>query len=189
MERCFGTGNPLYERYHDEEWGRPVPDVADEAPLFERISLEGFQVGLSWLTVLRKREAFRAAFAGFHPAVVAAYGEYEVARLAADPAIIRNQSKIRATVGNARALVALHKSGRRLVDLLREHAPEPRASPPRSMAEIPSRTPESEALSKRLKGLGFRFVGPVTMYATLQAIGLVNDHLADCPHRSAPPPA
>ncbi|RRD05480.1 DNA-3-methyladenine glycosylase I [Arachnia propionica] len=188
MERCFGTGDPLYERYHDEEWGRLVPDEPDEAPLFERIALEGFQAGLSWVTVLRKREAFRRAFADFHPGVVAAYGEDDVTRLMGDPTLIRNERKIRAAINNARAVVVLHGRGMRLGDLLREHAPEPRASPPRSPVDIPGSTPESEALSVRLKELGFRLVGPVTMYATLQAVGLVNDHLAGCPWRHGPPP-
>lgn len=183
MERCFGTGDPLYERYHDQEWGRPVPDQPDEAPLLERIVLEGFQAGLSWLTVLRKRESLRAAFADFRPAVVAEYDDATVARLMADPALIRNERKIRAAIDNARALVALHDDGLRLGHLLREYAPEPRASPPVTTADIPGHTPASAALSSRLKGLGFRFVGPVTMYATLQAIGLVNDHLIDCPYR------
>lgn len=182
MTRCFGTGDPLYERYHDEEWGRPPQDVPDEAPLFERIALEGFQAGLSWLTVLRKREAFRVAFCGFRPDVVAGYGDEEVARLSRDPTIIRNPLKIRATIHNARAVVSLHEQGLRLWDVLRGFAPEPWAAPG-SMAELPSSTAESEALSRRMKQLGFTFVGPVTMYATLQALGLVNDHLADCPQR------
>lgn len=182
MKRCFGTGDPVHERYHDEEWGRPPADLPDEAPLFERIALEGFQAGLSWLTVLRKREAFRAAFAGFRPDVVAGYGDEEVARLSRDAGIIRNPLKIRATIHNARAVVSLHEQGLRLWNILRDFAPEPRAAPG-SMAELPSSTKESEALSRRMKELGFTFVGPVTMYATLQALGLVNDHLTHCPQR------
>ncbi|MDO5066928.1 MAG: DNA-3-methyladenine glycosylase I [Propionibacteriaceae bacterium] len=181
--RCFGTGDPLYESYHDEEWGRLVPDEPDEAPLFERIVLEGFQAGLSWITVLRKREAFRRAFEDFHPGVVAGYGEQDVARLLADPALIRNERKIRAAINNAQALLRLHGHGMRLGELLREYAPIPRASPPWSVTDIPSYTPGSKALSLQLKKLGFRFVGPVTLYATFQAVGLVNDHLAGCPWR------
>ena len=157
MERCFGTGDSLYEHYHDTEWGRPLPDDPKEALLLERLILEGFQSGLNWITVLRKREAFRTA-----------------------SGIIRNERKIRAAVANARALVALHVAGGRLADIFAEHVPSPALTPPESRDEIPAQTPESEALSRRLKNLGFRFVGPVTLYSTMQAIGLVNDHLASC---------
>ena len=185
MERCFGTGNPLYEHYHDAEWGRPLSDGPDESALFERLVLEGFQSGLSWITVLRKRDAFRVAFAGFNPEQVAAFGEEDVARLMADSGIIRNEQKIRAAISNAKALVALHVAGGRLASLFAEHAPAPALTPPVSRDDIPVRTPGSEALSERLKGLGFRFVGPVTLYSTMQAIGLVNDHLASCWTRHA----
>lgn len=184
MERCFGTGDPLYERYHDTEWGRPLPEDLEESALLERLVLEGFQSGLSWITVLRKRDAFRSAFAGFHPETVAGFGEEDVTRLMADSGIIRNERKIRAGIFNARALVALHVAGGRLADIFAEHAP-PESPPPRSRDEIPTRTPGSEALSNRLKNLGFRFVGPVTLYSTMQAIGLVNDHLASCWVREA----
>ena len=180
MERCFGAGDPLYEHYHDTEWGRPIADTAEETVLFEQLVLEGFQSGLSWITVLRKREAFRTAFAGFDPETVAGFDEEDVTRLMADSGIIRNGRKIRAAVANARALVALHVAGGRLADIFAEHAPSPALTPPESRDEIPTRTPGSEALSHRLKNLGFRFVGPVTLYSTMQAIGLVNDHLASC---------
>lgn len=180
MERCFGAGDPLYEHYHDAEWGRPITDTAEETVLFERLVLEGFQSGLSWITVLRKREAFRELFAGFDPARVAQFDEQDIGHLMGDARIIRNEAKIRAAVGNAKALVALHEAGGTLAGILADHAPGPPLAAPRSRDEIPSRTPESEALSRRLKGLGFRFVGPVTMYATMQAVGLVNDHLASC---------
>lgn len=178
--RCFGSGDPLYEQYHDEEWGRPVEDSPDERELFERLALEGFQSGLSWITVLRKRDAFREAFKDFAPAEVATFDEGDVERLLQDASIIRNRIKIQATINNARALVALHDDGRRLADVIGSHAPPPRAERPATFAEVPSSSTESVALAKDLKKLGFRFVGPVTMYATLQAIGTVDDHLAGC---------
>jgi DNA-3-methyladenine glycosylase I len=175
--RCFGDGDPLYERYHDEEWGRPVHD---ERGLFERMSLEAFQSGLSWLTILRKREAFRAAFAGFEPDAVARFGDDDVERLLGDAGIVRNRAKIEATVANARATVALREDGG-LSELVWERfRPAPRAAPPRTFAEVPSQTPETVALAKELKRRGFRFVGPTTLYALMQACGVVDDHLADC---------
>ncbi len=182
MARCFGDGDPLYERYHDVEWGL-VPAIGpDERELLERLILEAFQSGLSWLTILRKREAFRAAFAGFDPARVAAFGEDDVARLLADAAIVRNERKIRAAITNARALLALHDSGERLWDLLAAHGP-PREDGARHRiwAEVPGSTPGSAALATALKSRGFVFIGPTTAYATLQAVGIVDDHLADCP--------
>jgi DNA-3-methyladenine glycosylase I len=183
VTRCFGDGNPLYERYHDEEWGRPV---TDERGLFERMSLEAFQSGLAWITILRKREAFRAAFAGFEPEAVARFGDDDVARLLADAGIVRNRAKIEATIANARATVALHDDGATLRELIWErHRPAPRAAPPRTWAEVPSQTPETVALAKELKRRGFRFVGPTTLYALMQACGVVDDHLADCPVRRA----
>lgn len=178
--RCFGTGDPLYQAYHDEEWGRPLTDSPDEHELFERLALEGFQAGLSWITVLRKRESFRTAFAGFDPAVVAGFDEDDVARLLADPGIIRNRLKIEATIGNARALLRLHDEGKRLSDIVARHSPQPRGHAPLTFADVPTQSEESVALSKELRRLGFRFVGPTTMYALLQAIGAVDDHIHGC---------
>ena len=181
MTRCFGDGNPLYERYHDEEWGRPV---RDERGLLEKLSLEAFQSGLSWVTILRKREAFRAAFAGFDPAAVAAFGPADVQRLLGDAGIVRNRAKIEATIANAAATLALREAGEPLDELIWAHRPAPRAAP-RAFADVPSTVPESEALAKVLRRRGFRFVGPTTLYALMQADGLVNDHLAGCPAREA----
>jgi DNA-3-methyladenine glycosylase I len=177
LPRCpWGVEPEDYRAYHDEEWGRPVR--GDDA-LFERLCLEAFQSGLSWLTILRRREGFRAAFAGFRIAKVAAFDEADEARLLADPGIIRNRLKIQATIANAR--VAAGWSEGELTDLIWSHAPDPggRAAP-RRPADVPATTPESIALSKALKQRGFRFVGPTTAYALMQACGLVNDHLADC---------
>jgi DNA-3-methyladenine glycosylase I len=183
VTRCFGDGDPLYERYHDEEWGRPV---TDERGLFERMSLEAFQSGLSWLTILRKREAFRAAFARFEPDAVARFGDDDAARLLADAGIVRNRAKIEATIANARATVDLHDGGATLHELIwKRFPPAPRATPPRTWAEVPSQTPETVALAKELKRRGFRFVGPTTLYALMQACGVVNDHLATCPVRAS----
>ena len=181
MNRCFGDGQPEYERYHDEEWGRPV---TSERGLFERLSLEAFQSGLSWLTILRKREAFRAAFASFDPEAVAAFGEADVGRLLADAAIVRNRSKIEATIANARGVLALREAGTPLDARVWEHRPPERPAP-QAWADVPSIVPESVALAKTLKRAGFRFVGPTTLYALMQACGLVNDHLARCPARAA----
>ena len=182
MTRCFGDGDPLYERYHDEEWGRPV---TDERGLFERMSLEAFQSGLSWLTILRKRDSFRAAFADFEPDAVARFGDDDVARLMADAGIVRNRAKIEATIANARATVALHADGGTLRELIWErYRPAPRDAPPKTFADVPSQTPETVALAKELKRRGFRFVGPTTLYALMQATGVVDDHLAGCPVRA-----
>jgi DNA-3-methyladenine glycosylase I len=182
MSRCFGDGDPLYERYHDEEWGRPV---TDERGLFERMSLEAFQSGLSWATILRKREHFRAAFADFEPEAVARFGDDDVERLLADAGIVRNRAKIEATIANAKATVALHADGGSLHELIWErHRPAPRAAPPESFADVPAQVPESAALAKDLKRRGFRFVGPTTLYALMQATGVVDDHLAGCPVRA-----
>jgi len=180
--RCFGDGDPLYERYHDAEWGFPV---TDERGLFERLSLEAFQSGLSWRTILARREAFRAAFAGFRPDVLARYARSDVARLLADAGIIRNRAKIEATLANARATVALRTSEAPLESLIRAHAPHPGRRAPAARADVPARTTESTALARELKARGFRFVGPTTAYALMQACGLVNDHLAGCPIRPA----
>jgi DNA-3-methyladenine glycosylase I len=177
--RCFGDGNPLYEQYHDEEWGRPVHD---EHALFERFALEAFQSGLAWITILRKRSAFRTAFADFDPEVVAAFDGEDVARLMADADIVRNRAKIDATIANGRALRELHASGRTLDDILWAHAPDRTAYVrPATWADVPAQTPESRALAKELKASGFRFVGPITAYAAMQACGVVDDHLATCP--------
>ena len=163
---------PDYVRYHDEEWGRPVR--GDDA-LFERICLEAFQSGLSWLTILRKRDAFRTAFASFSIERVAAFGPQDVARLMADAGIVRNRAKIEAAVANARAAAALDS----LTDLVWSFAPEPGPAP-RRIEEVPAITAESTALATELKRRGFRFVGPTTAYAAMQACGLVNDHLEGC---------
>lgn len=175
--RCFGDGNPLYEAYHDTEWAVPVHG---DTALFERITLEGFQSGLSWITVLRKRPAFRAAFAGFDPAAVAAFTEEDVDRLLADAGIIRNRAKIEATISNAQALVALQEGGETLDELIWSFAP-PARDRPRRWEDVPSTTSESLALAKALRSRGFRFIGPTTAYAAMQACGLVDDHLAGCP--------
>jgi len=178
--RCFGDGDPLYADYHDTEWGVPV---RGDRELYERVSLEAFQSGLSWLTILRKRPAFRAAFAGFDPQKVAAFGDDDVARLLADAGIVRNRAKISAAIANARAVLALWGDGRTLTDLVWSHAPAERVRLPRAIAfgEVPASTPESLALARALKSAGFRFVGPTTAYAAMQSCGLVDDHLADCP--------
>ena len=179
MSRCFGDGDPLYAAYHDEEWGAPV---TDERGLFERVSLEAFQSGLSWLTILRKREAFRVAFAGFAPDAVARFGARDVERLLGDAAIVRNRAKIEATIANARATVELRDSGTPLHKLVWSHRPSSRPAP-KSFAEVPAHVREAVALAKELKRAGFRFVGPTTVYAAMEACGLVNDHVVTCPAR------
>jgi len=181
--RCFGSGDPLYEAYHDEEWGRPV---RDERGIYERLCLEAFQSGLSWLTILRKREGFRAAFAGFDPEAVAAFGTRDVARLLADTGIVRNRLKVDAAIANAQATVALRDDGGPpLHELVWSFAPDGAGPAPASFADIPAVTAESTALAKELKRRGFRFVGPTTAYALMQACGLVNDHVAGCIAREA----
>ena len=177
---CWETSDPLYERYHDEEWGRPV---ADERGVYERLCLEGFQSGLSWLTILRKREAFRAAFEGFDPDVVAGFGGRDVTRLLADASIVRHRGKIEAAIANARATIAL-RSATPLHELVWQHRPADHHAPA-SQADWAASTPESGALAKALRSAGFRFVGPTTLYAAQQACGVVNDHLADCWVREA----
>ncbi len=178
--RCFGDGNPLYERYHDEEWGFPV---REEHGLYERISLEAFQSGLAWITILRKREAFRKAFARFNPEVVARYGDADVERLLGDSGIVRNRAKIGAAITNARATLALREAGTSLPELFWSFAPAVPPEPVASLGDLPATTPESVALAKALKASGFRFVGPTTAYAAMQACGAVNNHLAGCPVR------
>lgn len=174
--RCWPATDPLYVAYHDEEWGRPV---TDERGLYERFCLEGFQSGLSWLTILRKRENFRRAFADFDPDAVARFGERDVTRLLADAGIVRHRGKIEATIANARGVLELREAGTPLPELVWSFAPET-YSTPRTTADWFAQTAESQALSKRLKGAGFRFVGPTTVWASMQACGLVNDHLATC---------
>jgi DNA-3-methyladenine glycosylase I len=173
--RCaWATSAPDYVSYHDEEWGRPVHD---DRALYEKLCLEAFQSGLSWLTILRKREAFRAAFAGFDPERVAAFGDADVARLLADAGIVRNRAKIEAAIVNARAVLALDVP---LAELLWSFAPDGDRPAPETPADVPALTPESKAMAKELKRRGFAFVGPTTAYALMQACGLVNDHLAGC---------
>lgn len=179
--RCpWALSTPDYVAYHDEEWGRPV---RGERELYERLTLEAFQSGLSWITILRKRPAFRSAFDRFDPARVAAYDERDVDRLLADAGIVRNRAKIEAAIANARAVVDLDGG---LTDLLWSFAPDPAGRPaPRSLAEVPAITAESTAMAKELRRRGFRFVGPTTAYALMQATGMVDDHLADCWCRDA----
>jgi DNA-3-methyladenine glycosylase I len=172
--RCFWGASPEYERYHDEEWGRPV---TDDRGIFERLVLEGFQSGLSWLTILRKRENFRAAFANFEIDAVASFGARDVKRLLNDAGIVRHRGKIEAAIANAKAAAALDVP---LAELVWSHAPSGRRRAPRELGDLPPLTPESTALSKELKRRGFRFVGPTTAYAAMQACGIVNDHLAGC---------
>lgn len=173
--RCFwGGSTPDYAAYHDEEWGRPIR--GDDA-LFERLTLEAFQSGLSWITILRKRPAFRAAFDGFSIAKVAAYSDADATRLMADPGIVRNRMKVDAALHNAR--VADDLAPGELTDLLWSFAPEKRPRPV-DRAGVPAVTPESTAMAKTLKKRGFKFVGPTTAYALMQATGMVDDHLLGC---------
>jgi DNA-3-methyladenine glycosylase I len=174
--RCWPTTAPDYIAYHDEEWGRPV--TGDDR-VFERLTLEAFQSVLSWITILRKRENFRAAFAGFSIPAVAAFGQADVDRLLGDAGIIRNRAKIEAAVANARAALDVELS-----DLVWRYA-DPSSPAPETLADMPAQTPASKALAKELKSHGFRFVGPITVYSLMQAIGLVNDHLAGCWTREA----
>ena len=164
--RCWQTDDPAYQAYHDDEWGRPV---RDEGGLYERLCLEGFQSGLSWLTILRKRAAFRRAFAGFDPDRVAGFGEREVERLLADSGIVRHRGKIEAAIANARATVGLREAGTPLTELVWEY---------RDGAD-------GKELSRRLKAAGFRFVGPTTVYSSMEACGIVNGHIAECWVRDA----
>jgi DNA-3-methyladenine glycosylase I len=174
VERCWwGASSEEYAAYHDREWGVPV---RDDRGLYEKLCLEAFQSGLSWLTILRKRESFRAAFAGFEIERVAAFGDDDVARLMGDAGIVRNRPKIEAAIANARAALDVP-----LAELLWSFAPASRSRPrPRSAADIPASTPESAAMAKELKRRGFRFVGPTTAYAMMQACGLVDDHIDGC---------
>jgi DNA-3-methyladenine glycosylase I len=180
--RCpWALGTPDYVDYHDSEWGLPLHG---ETELYERLTLEAFQSGLSWLTILRKREKFRKAFDSFDIERVAGYDKRDVARLLSDAGIVRNRKKIDAAIANARAARELHAAGETLDELLWSFAPDPDARPaPKIGSEIPAITPESTAMAKELKRRGFVFVGPTTAYATMQAAGLVNDHLEGCSFR------
>ncbi|MGV9414702.1 DNA-3-methyladenine glycosylase I [Nocardia sp. NPDC003693] len=172
--RCgWSESSELYRDYHDTEWGRPLH--GDDA-LFERVCLEAFQSGLAWITILRKRPAFRAAFDGFVMERVAAFGPADVERLMTDPGIVRNRAKIDASIHNARVALELPDG---LEKLLWSFAPDPRPRPA-TLADVPAITPESAALAKELKRRGFKFVGPTTAYALMQATGMVDDHIADC---------
>jgi DNA-3-methyladenine glycosylase I len=183
VTRCWWSGDdPDYCAYHDDEWGRPLHD---ERALFELLCLEGFQAGLSWITILRKRPAFRSAFRGFEIDAVAAFDESDVDRLLADAGIVRHRGKIAATIANARAVQEMHDAGTSLEQVVWAHAPAARPARLASRAEIPADTVESKALAKELRRRGMRFVGPTTVYAFMQSAGLVDDHLAGC---HVPPP-
>jgi DNA-3-methyladenine glycosylase I len=180
--RCWWClGSEDYLAYHDDEWCRPLHG---EAELFERLTLEAFQSGLSWLTILRKRENFRRAFDGFDVERIAAYRAREVKRLLADAGIVRNRMKIEATITNAKATREMHATGETLDELIWSFAPDSDSRPvPRTLADLEATTPESKAVSKELKRRGFVFVGPTTAYSTMEAVGVVNDHLAGCAFR------
>ncbi len=181
LARCpWGASTPEYQRYHDEEWGRPV---GDDIRILEKLCLEGFQSGLSWLTILRKREGFRRAFASFDPTEVARFDDSDVERLLQDAAIVRHRGKILATVGNARATLALQEQGISLAGLVWQHEP-PRRGEGDHLADLQASTPESQALSATLRKRGFRFVGPTTVYAAMQSLGVVNDHHPGCHFRA-----
>jgi DNA-3-methyladenine glycosylase I len=186
LARCFwGDSPPEYRAYHDTEWGFPV---ADDRRLFEKLCLEGFQSGLSWLTILRKRESFRRAFAGFDFDQVARFGDRDVERLLGDPSIVRHRGKIEATINNAQRAVELVEEEGSLAAFVWRFEPDPTSRPKRltwaALLEL-AQTPESQALAKELKRRGWRFVGPTTVYAFMQAMGLVNDHIEGCAVRQA----
>ena len=179
-KRCaWCVGDELYEQYHDREWGRPMKD---ERAIYEKLCLEGFQAGLSWLTILKKREAFRAAFRGFEPKVVAKFTARDVQRLMKDESIVRNRAKIESAINNARVLCTMHEQGESLSKLVWSHTTA-RTSRPRNLSQLKAVTPQSVALSKELKKRGFTFVGPTTMYAAMQSLGVVDDHVVGC-HRA-----
>ncbi|NEM90452.1 DNA-3-methyladenine glycosylase I [Galbitalea soli] len=179
LARCRWVGSdPEYRRYHDEEWGRALHG---DRPLFEKLSLEGFQAGLSWITILRRRPGFREAFDDFDPAVIAGYDDARVEALMSDERIIRNRAKILATISNARIMLELTDGAPGALDeLLWSFAPSARTARPAAMSELAAITPESEAMSAALRRRGFRFVGPTTMYALMQSSGMVDDHLVGC---------
>lgn len=176
--RCGWCGiDPDYVRYHDTEWGRRV---TDDTAIFEKLCLEGFQSGLSWITILRKRESFRRAFKEFDPAKVARFGEREIKRLLVDSSIVRHRGKIEATINNARVALAMQNEQDSLANLIWSFAPTRKRRAPKDLADLQASTPESLALSKELRHRGFKFVGPTTMHAAMQSLGLVNDHLNGC---------
>jgi DNA-3-methyladenine glycosylase I len=180
LSRCpWGVSTPEYRKYHDDEWGRPV---GKDDLVLEMLCLEGFQSGLSWSTVLRKRAGFRKAFACFDPAVVAEFGEADVLRLLSDPAIIRHRGKVVATIANAKATLGLRDEGGSLAALVWSYEPRPEPAR-RSLSQLPASTAESEALSRDLRKRGCRFVGPTTVYSAMQSLGVVNDHLIGCDFR------
>jgi DNA-3-methyladenine glycosylase I len=177
LRRCrWGASTPEYEAYHDVEWGRPV---VDDVRLYEKLCLEGFQSGLSWITILRKRDAFRRAFKGFDPTKVARFGDADIERLLGDAGIVRHRGKIEATIANAKATLAVQRELGSLATLVWSFEPRRRAALT-SFADVQASTPESTAMSKELLRRGFRFVGPTTCYAAMQSLGLVNDHLKGC---------
>ena len=179
-KRCaWCVGNELYELYHDREWGRPQKD---ERAIFEKLCLEGFQAGLSWLTILKKREAFRQAFRGFEPEIVAKFTSRDIQRLMKNEGIVRNRAKIESAINNAKMLKVMHEKDESLSKLVWSHAAI-RKSSPRALSQLKAVTPESIALSKELKKRGFSFVGPTTLYAAMQSLGVVNDHVVGC-HRA-----
>ncbi len=181
--RCpWSLGSPEYVDYHDNEWGRPV---TDESGLFEKVCLEGFQSGLAWITVLRKRDNFREAFAGFDPVKVARFDDRKVDQLLTNVGIIRHRGKIQSAVNNARCLLAMHKVGESLSEVAWSYASRRRVAVPTGLSQLPAVTPASTALSKDLKSRGWSFVGPTTMYAMMQCMGVVNDHLGTCHVRKA----
>ena len=182
--RCpWGEAPPEYRAYHDDEWGRPV---VDDVRLYEKLCLEGFQSGLSWLTILRKRDGFRRAFAGFAPEKVARFTDRDVTRLLGDAAIVRHRGKIEATIANARATLEVQAQRGSLAELVWSFEPRRRGRPvPARLGDLESTTPESKALAKELKRYGFRFLGPTTVYAAMQSLGVVNDHLRGCHARIA----
>lgn len=175
--RCGWPGNDsLYVAYHDDDWGRPV---RDERELFEKLILDGAQAGLAWITILRKRETYRLAFDGFDPETVAGYEAPDVERLLADPGIVRNRQKVAAAIANAQALLRMHDAGENLVDLVWSHQPQNHERP-RPDGDYPVTSPEAAALSKALRQRGWKFVGPTIVYAFMQAVGVVDDHLEGC---------
>lgn len=183
QRRCaWCTAAPDYVAYHDLEWGRPM---VDDVRLYEKLCLEGFQSGLSWLTILRKREGFRAAFAGFKPEAVAGFGPGDVERLLADAGIVRHRGKIEATIANAQATLAVQERHGSLAALVWSFEPSRRRAAPKRLGDLAAVTSDSTALSKALRKFGFRFIGPTTAYAAMQSLGLVNDHLSGCHVRAA----